>query len=288
MLVILTAMEVERAAVRARMTGVRRHVHHAGTVFDVGELAGRPAALGMVGKGNAGAAAIAERAVAEFSPSAVLFTGVAGGLRDWLRLGDVVVARKVYAYHGGYSDDQGFRSRPEAWEPSYRLLEQARALARDGNWAGSENAPEVHFEPVAAGEVVVDGRTSAVARYLWDNYNDAVAVEMESAGFALTGRLNDDVPALTVRGISDRADGAKDVADEPDWQAVAAGNAADFVRALAAELAVPDGSPARAEERTEAAPTFTNVAKDNARVGQQVGAIYGDFTVTQRSSGGHA
>ncbi|MFB9689387.1 purine phosphorylase [Amycolatopsis plumensis] len=284
MLVILTALEVERAAVRARMTGVRQHVHHAGTVFDVGELAGRPAALGMVGMGNARAAAIAERAVAEFSPSAVVFTGVAGGLRDWLRLGDVVVARKVYAYHGGYSDGEGFRNRPEAWEPSYRLLELARALAREGGWGGSG---DVHFEPVAAGEVVVDGRTSAVARYLWDNYQDAVAVEMESAGFALAGRLNDDVPALTVRGISDRADGAKDVADEADWQAVAAGNAADFVRALAAGIGGADGSGP--DERTEVpSASYTNVAKDNAHVGQQVGAVYGDFHVTQRSSRRHA
>jgi len=285
-LVILTAMEVERAAVRARMTGVRRHVHHAGTVFDVGELAGCPAALGMVGAGNVRAAAIAERAVAEFSPSAVLFTGVAGGLRDWLRLGDVVVARKVYAYHGGYSDDEGFRSRPDAWEPSYRLLELARALAREGNWGGSGPVPEVHFEPLAAGEVVVDGRTSAVARYLWDNYNDAVAVEMESAGFALTGHLNDDVPALTVRGISDRADGAKDVADESDWQAVAAGHAADFVRALAAVIGAADGS--RPDERAEVPVAhYTNVAEGNAHVGQQVGAVYGDLHVTQRSPRRH-
>jgi nucleoside phosphorylase len=208
-------------------------------------------------------------------------------LRDWLRLGDVVVARKVYAYHGGRSDDEGFRNRPQAWEPSYRLLELARALAREKNWAGSGNEPEVHFEPVAAGEVVVDGRTSEVARYLYDNYNDAVAVEMESAGFALTGHLNDDVPALTVRGISDRADGAKDLADEADWQAVAAGNAADFVRALAAELDVPGGSRPEAREDGPVVHN-TNVAKDNARVGQQVGAIHGDLHVEQRFGGKRA
>jgi hypothetical protein len=110
---------------------------------------------------------------------------------------------------------------------------------------------------------------------------------MESAGFALTGHLNDDVPALTVRGISDRADGAKDVADEADWQAAAAGNAADFVRALAAGIGDAEG--AREDERDQVpVATYTNVAKDNARVGQQVGAVYGDFHVTQRSPRRHA
>ncbi|MET8847620.1 5'-methylthioadenosine/S-adenosylhomocysteine nucleosidase [Amycolatopsis sp. NPDC004625] len=286
MLAILTAMEVERAAVRARMSGVRRHQHRAGTVFEVGELSGHEVALGMVGKGNAGAAAVAERAVAEFSPSAMLFAGVAGGLRDWLRLGDVVVARKVHAFHSGYSDDMGFRNRPQAWEPSHRLLELARALAREGTWAGPGNRPEVHFEPIAAGEVVVDGLTSDIARHLYDNYNDAVAVEMESAGFALTSHLND-VPALTVRGISDRADGAKDAADGADWQAVAAGNAADFVRALAAGLDVPDrGRPAE----PAGVPVLhnTNVANGNARVGQQIGAVHGDLNVAARTRGERA
>ena len=268
MLVVLTALEEERAAVRARMTGVRRHIHRAGTVFDVGEADGRPVALGTVGMGNAAAAAIAERAVAEFLPSAALFVGVAGGLRDWLRLGDVVVARKVYAYHGGRSDDEGFRNRPQAWEPSHRLLELARGLARDGGW-GSGDRPVIHFEPIAAGEVVVDGRRSRTMRYLYDNYNDAVAVELESAGFALAGHLNDDLPALTVRGISDRADGTKDDTDEADWQATAAGNAADFALALAAELPGGTGRPA------PCAPTIhnTNVARDHARVGRQIGAI---------------
>jgi nucleoside phosphorylase len=286
-LAILTAMEVERAAVRSRMSGVWRHQHRAGTVFELGELAGREVVLGMVGKGNPNAAAVAERAVAEFSPSAMLFAGVAGGLRDWLRLGDVVVARKVHAFHAGYSDDAGFRNRPQTWEPSHRLLELARALAREGTWAGAGNRPEVHFEPIAAGEVVVDGRTSDVARYLYDNYNDAVAVEMESAGFALTSHLNDDVPALTVRGISDRADGAKDTADGADWQALAAGNAADFVCALAAELDVPAGR--RPAERADVPVLHnTNVAQGNARVGQQVGAVYGDLHVASQPRGEHA
>ncbi|NBH11532.1 purine phosphorylase, partial [Amycolatopsis sp. SID8362] len=81
-----------------------------------------------VGAGNAPAAAIAERAVAEFSPAAMVFVGVAGGLRDWTRLGDVVVATKVYGYHGGRSTDDGMRSRPQAWAPSHRLLELARSV----------------------------------------------------------------------------------------------------------------------------------------------------------------
>jgi adenosylhomocysteine nucleosidase len=279
---VLTALEVERAAVLARMTGVRRHEHGAGTLFDVGELGGRQVALGLVGAGNSAAAAMAERTVAEFSPVAILFVGVAGGLRDWLRLGDVVVARKVYAYHGGRSEDEGMRSRPQAWEPSYRLLELARSVARTGAWAGSapaESGPGVHFEPVASGEVVLDSKTSAVAKWLYDNYNDAVAVEMESAGFGLACHLNDDLPAVCVRGVSDHAGGAKDVTDRAGWQAVASDHAAAFAEALVAEIDDADEVVDRVAAPEAAGFSNLNLATGRARVGQQVGAVYGDVHI---------
>ena len=282
MLVILTALEVERAAVLDRMTGVRRHVHRAGTQFDVGELGGRRVALGLVGAGNSNAAAVAERAIAEFSPVATLFVGVAGGLRDWLRLGDIILATKVYAYHGGRSEDDGMRTRPQAWSPSHRLLEQARSLARAGDWAGptpAEQCPKVHFEPVASGEVVLDSKSSVVARWLYDRYNDAVAVEMESAGFGLACHLNDDLRAVCVRGVSDHAGGEKDKTDQVGWQVVAARNAATFAEALVADI---DDNEEVVDQEEKQKPTgggnaHYNVAKGNAQVRQQVGAVYGNL-----------
>jgi adenosylhomocysteine nucleosidase len=98
--VILTALNVEYDAVRKRLSGAQAHWHPAGTRFEKGNL-GRPgcqAVLGLVGQGNQAAAVLAERAIAEFAPAAVLFVGVAGALRDGVELGDVVVASHVYAY----------------------------------------------------------------------------------------------------------------------------------------------------------------------------------------------
>ena len=43
-------------------------------------------------------------------------------------------------------------------------------------------------------------------QWLREHYNDAVAVEMEAAGVAQAGHLNDGLPAIMVRGISDYAD----------------------------------------------------------------------------------
>ncbi|HEX6341457.1 5'-methylthioadenosine/S-adenosylhomocysteine nucleosidase, partial [Umezawaea sp.] len=228
MIVILTALESEYAAVLSHLAEVEVHRHKAGTLFDVGVLKAAPdrrIAVAATGMGNLTAAALTERAIVEFQPSAMLFVGVAGALRDWLELGDVVVATKVYAYHGGRSEDGGFRQRPRSWEISHKIEQAARRVHRARDWYPSDGGgavPEVHFHPVAAGDVVLDSRTSEQARHLNQNYNDAIAVEMESAGFALAGHLNDGVPMATVRAISDHAGGTKDNTDGEGWQAVAA------------------------------------------------------------------
>ncbi|WSB99552.1 hypothetical protein OIE62_18155 [Streptomyces scopuliridis] len=103
LVVILTALNLEYQAVRRKLADPQVHRHERGTRFEVGTVQGTSCrvALGLTNKGNHSAAVIAERAIQEFSPVAVLFVGVAGALWDTARLGDVVMATHVYAYHGG-------------------------------------------------------------------------------------------------------------------------------------------------------------------------------------------
>src|SRR5258708_3635105 len=127
MIVVLTALEVEYRAMSAHLSGLRPHRHAAGTQFDIGAVAGhpdRPVALGLAGTGNTTAAIMAERAITEFQPHAVVFVGVAGALREWLAIGDVVVATRVYGYHGERSEDDGSKMRPRGYEAGH-ALEQA-------------------------------------------------------------------------------------------------------------------------------------------------------------------
>lgn len=281
--VILTALDVEYQAVRARMTGLRTHRHPAGTRYEVGVIGdGRcRAALGLAGAGNHPAAVLAERAIAEFSPVALLFVGVAGALWSDVALGEVVVASRVYGYHGATSQDDGLKARPRAWEMSHEAEQLARQLARAGEWtrhlpAGAP-VPRVRFAPIAAGEVVHDSLTSDQARWLRDVYNDAVAVEMEGAGVAQAGHLNRSLPVAVVRGISDRADGGKAASDGAGWQSRAAANAAAFGTALAELLARElDGTDAGGGSRSI---QTANVAQGNAQVVIQAGRIDGPVTI---------
>ena len=229
---------------------------------------------------------LTERAIAEFAPSALLFVGVAGALWPDINLGDVVVATHVYAYHGGTSEDDGFKARPRVWEIAHEPDQIARHLYRQRTWARRlpEGAavPKVRFGPIAAGEVVQDSGISAHAQWIRQTYNDALAIEMEAAGVSQAGHLNRSLPTIVVRGISDRADGTKVTSDGADWQARAVANAAAFATALAQELALEPhyGRPAGAAGKgmTEGVRI---IARDHAHVGMQAGNIYGDITITQ-------
>ncbi|REF35206.1 5'-methylthioadenosine/S-adenosylhomocysteine nucleosidase [Thermasporomyces composti] len=314
--VILTALNLEYQAVRKKMRQVRVEWASGGTRFEVGQFGERcQVALGLVGKGNHSAAVLAERAIHLFGPAAVLFVGVAGALWPSVKLGDVVVASQVYAYHGATSEDDGLKARPRAWEIAHVAGQVVQHVARSDEWARDlADTPKVHFGPIAAGEVVHDSAISDQARWVREHYNDALAIEMEAAGVAQAAHLNRSLPVVVIRGISDRADGTKAATDAENWQPRAAAHAAAFAVALVDELvAAPRGDQANPMTvgATRARPEFArtapeprelqrigpdgvssdwmgserfgvvhqNIATGNARVGIQAGTIQGSVVV---------
>ena len=299
--VILTALDLEYNAIRAKLFDAESRTHPSGTRFEVGHFGDQHCrvALCQVGVGNHPAAVLTERAIAEFEPVAVLFVGVAGALWPHIALGDIVVATRVYAYHGATSEGDGLKARPRSWEIAHGADQTARHLVRTGHWQRylppETPVPTVRFAPIAAGEIVHYSTTSNPFQWIREHYNDAVAVEMESAGAAQAGHLNNATPVIVVRAISDRADGDKTATDDAGWQPRAAANAAAFAVALAAELA---RDPAVAQEVRARYPRTagsvargtadladliratgggtTNIATGNAHVGVQAGIILGD------------
>ena len=258
--VVLTALNLEYKAMRAHLVDVRRIAHQrGGTGFEVGVLPGvcLPVALVRTGQGNASAGVIAERAIEAFEPAAVMFVGVAGGLKDDIDLGDVVVATRVYAVHGAKEQDGRSLARPRAFEADHELLDLAQHLDAVGMW-GPDGAAgvsiRVHFAPVASGEVVLNSRDTPLVRQLHEHFNDAAAVEMESAGVAQAAHLNRGLAMLTVRGISDKADGRKHAADAAGGQPQAAARAASVAVAVLREFAAgrpSDTGPPPGDQRVE-------------------------------------
>jgi nucleoside phosphorylase len=90
--VILTALPIERTAVREHLRDVHEEPHPRGSVYRRGifEDNSEPwdILLAEIGAGNEGAAAEAERAIAHFNPEVAIFVGVAGAIKE-LSHGDV-------------------------------------------------------------------------------------------------------------------------------------------------------------------------------------------------------
>ncbi|GAU69160.1 purine nucleoside phosphorylase I [Streptomyces sp. NBRC 110611] len=242
-MVVLTALQVEYEAVRRHLEDVREVELPQGTLLDVGRIPGLnwEVALAETGPTNTRAALITQPAIEHFDAEAVFFVGVAGALKDHIRLGDVVVASKVYGYHGGRESADGFSARPEAWEPAHVMDQLVRSARREGNdpWAFlSPDArptpdPSVYFEPIASGDVLVGFGGSETARRIRRHYNDAAAVDMESQGVARAAAMHGTVRMLAIRGISDHADADKASADAGGSQETASRHAAAFaVRVL--------------------------------------------------------
>lgn len=282
LVVVLTALNLEYEAVRRRLADPQVHRHARGTRFEVGRIPGKSCrvALGLTSKGNHPAAVLAERAIQQFSPAAVLFVGIAGALWETTRLGDVVMATHVYAYHGGTSEDDGLKARPRAWEAPHAISQLGFHVQRADDWAdGSSEGdrPQVHFGAIAAGEIVQNSRISAEANWIRQHYNDALAIEMEAAGVAQAGHLNTS-PVAIVRGISDLADGTKSTEADRNWQPRAANNAAAFATRLAAEIAA-EGVSAMSDDISSTPPRSVTNTAHSSTVGIMAGGAVVGSTV---------
>ncbi len=253
--VVLTALQVECQAMLEQLSSAERVDHAAGTLYEVGRLRDSrdliDVAVAEIGKGARAAAAHYERAISAFEPAACLFVGIAGSLKPQsVGLGDVVVASKVYAYQGGKAAEE-FLARPELFYPDHRLEQAARLATRSSRWLTriarrTDPAPAVHVEALATGDLLVEGGRD-VQELLRRHYNDAVAVEMEGAGFLDAARLNG-TPALVIRGISDLAR-AKGATDAAGWQQRAAHHAAAFAADVLTRLAIAPEAPRGDAER---------------------------------------
>lgn len=238
---VLTALSLEYKAVLTHLTNVEKLTHPRGTIARRGQLPGTPWQVAVVnmGEGTLTAATLTERVLTWLDPEAVLLVGVAGGLKDDIEIGDVVVATKVYSIHGGKQTPDGFLVRPEAWRASHRLEQAAKEAL--GDTAGFQT----YFKPIAVGDVVLADRKSALAQHIHTHYNDAVAIEMESSGVANAVHLADEAGALIIRGISDKAGPDKSEADKAGSQPRAAANAAAAAVAVLHEL-TPKPAPGQA------------------------------------------
>ena len=239
-LAIVGAMHEEMAALLPVLGGPRRTTRRGGREFHHGEIAGQPVIVVRCGIGKVAAAATAAILLDAFDVPAVLFTGVAGGLGERVRVGDVVVGDSFLQHDMDASPlfprwevPLSGRARFDAdaaW--SERLAHASRTVLSAPPAAlqdFSPGRPQVHRGLVISGDRFV--ATAAESDRLRRDLPDALAVEMEGAAVAQVchdfGR-----PFAVARTVSDRADDAAHV----DFSRFVSQVAAEYSRSIVLAL----------------------------------------------------
>jgi len=226
-----------------------------GLRFVIGEIAGRPVAIGRAGVGKVNAAMVTTLLIEHFRPGEVIVVGVAGGTNPQLLPGDVVIAERTAHHDLGSLSSEGMRrwgvrnpiddSRNPVFFPGDSLLvllagEAGQVAEFEPIIIGDEQrVPRVVTGVVVSGDVFV--RSSALRAQLYDDLG-ADAVEMEGAAVAQICWQRR-VPCLVIRCLSDLADESA-ARDYRDLYQVAARNAARLALGTIEQLA----SAAAAEE----------------------------------------
>jgi adenosylhomocysteine nucleosidase len=187
--VILTALECESRAVLEHIEGREADSDRFGTAYSCGVFASGESRLKIAvaecGPGNQRASQTATYAIIHYDPVAILFVGVAGGLKPDLSLGDVVASTTVYNYHSGKAA-KDFLPRPVVENTSFKLEQLARATRLSDLWlnrirrAHSEQteSPKVHIGPIAAGEQIDGDKRSNTHRLIRRYYSSALVVDI--------------------------------------------------------------------------------------------------------------
>lgn len=233
---IIGAMDSEIALLTSTMTEVQTQTGAGGLTFYKGLLCGKNVVVVKCGVGKVNAAACAQMLIDRFDVDAVINVGVAGGVCEKLNVLDVVVGTALvqhdfdlrpFGYVKGYlgADYSGDPQKPTLFEADKMLVSRASSAAKEV--LGEEHA--CYEGVIASGDefVASSERREAIASQC-----GAMASEMEGAAIAQVAVQND-VPFLVIRTISDLADGSAPVSFETVVQFAADKAAAIIMKMIA-------------------------------------------------------
>jgi adenosylhomocysteine nucleosidase len=204
MLAVIGAMKEEIDLIKAAMT-VSAQQTHTGIETLRGEFGGVDIVLAQCGIGKVNATICTQMLIDRFQPSALVFSGVAGGLLANMRVGDVVIASHLIQYD---MDLTAFgRRHGEVPGQDSRMVEsnpglvQKAASAFDEAFPASGEGPSLMLGTVVSGDRFI--QDPQILRWLQREFS-ALATEMEGAAVGYTRGLNG-VPFVIIRALSDGA-----------------------------------------------------------------------------------
>lgn len=233
MIIILGAMDSEIDEFLSQLENAEQ-LHWNGFVQHRGQLDGQTVVVSKSGVGKVMSAMVTQHLIDRYRPKAVLFTGLAGSLREHIAIGDTLLAADLVQHD---LESAALRL-PRGQVPfsDYRFMPAHPALLE----LAADYAPaqgRLHYGRICTGDQFITSREMGSHAYLTEEL-DGDGVEMEGASVALVCSVNG-VPFLVARTISDRADGSAAVNFEA-FLPQASRNSLDLVRFLLPKIAAAD------------------------------------------------
>ncbi|EMT38805.1 adenosylhomocysteine nucleosidase [Thermoanaerobacter thermohydrosulfuricus] len=196
---LIGAMEEEVNILKDEMT-LKEIVKKAKLDFYVGSLKGADIVIVRSGIGKVNAAMATQILVSDFNVDVLINTGVAGGIKPDIKVGDIVISSDTMEYDidvtaFGYEPGIIPRMEESIFKADEKLVELAKKVAK--------NIVEgrAYVGRIISGDKFVSSKEEA--KRLGKVFN-AYAVEMEGAAIAHVAFLNS-IPFVIIRSISDNA-----------------------------------------------------------------------------------
>tara|TARA_R110002096_G_scaffold432976_4_gene650815 strand:+ start:12663 stop:13373 length:711 start_codon:yes stop_codon:yes gene_type:complete len=196
--VLIGAMDIEIEEYCKHLTNTRLNKWH-GFEFYEGNLGSKEVVVVKSGIGKVFAAMITQKLIDLYSPSHIIFTGVAGALNTNYEIGDVVISKDCIQHDMdvtalGFARGTIPYTNFNYFKADATLLELAISTEIDHN---------LHTGRILTGDQFLSKKELNQYDYLTQELNGD-AVEMEGAAVAQVCTINE-IPFLIVRTISDKA-----------------------------------------------------------------------------------
>ena len=211
---ILSALAQEQHGLIALLERPSK-ITHAGRDFWLGALHGQSVVLALSKIGKVAAATTSAALIERFGVQRIVFTGVAGGLGEGVKVGDVVVATDFVQHDldasplfARYEVPLYGRARFDGDAAlSALLFDAARSTLQSTGGNASYPGARAHRGLIASGDRFVSGaiESTTLRAALTSAGHEVLAVEMEGAAVAQVCH-DYGIPFAAVRTISDRAD----------------------------------------------------------------------------------
>lgn len=197
---LITAMEEELDIILRELTNVKKEVVSRNTIYK-GYLGDKEIVAVVCGIGKVNAAVSTQILIREYNITSVINVGVAGALRDDIKIGNIVIGDNLVQHDVDatiFGDKHGQVPRLNTFDfkADKNLVDLAKRVSEDN----VEN--KTYVGRIVTGDQFLTSKEKV--DWLVKEFG-ALAADMESGSIAQTCYLNN-IPFLIIRTISDRGD----------------------------------------------------------------------------------